>query len=285
MLIIVHRSKETLKDLSLEPRDCFQLWQTMVKHENGSYPVGRHLDPNYALPEMIKKPDITKWEVDLKNQLGNWMVDPNSPFDDVHSDLQASSNPSTDFREAINSTFSLLVDLRSRGAVPAILFNYDRVGCEKILVKVLETLETAEQEYRETSTEWKVRVNNYERREAQRARKQAKTPKATGSRRDDKNDGTASSKMDNLREDASQEASPDASFDPNAPIEQFSFADWTKTSTQELDALIASMSRANIKKPIIDALRRGLGVHHAGMNRQYRQVYVSGKIVFPRKGS
>ncbi|KAF9871134.1 DEAD/DEAH box helicase [Colletotrichum karsti] len=270
--IVNKRSKETLKDVSLEPRDCLNLWQTMSEYANDSFPVDHSINPKNALKEVIKKSDVLEWEVALKNQLYQWMADPNSPFADLHNHLATTSKPSTGIDNTVKATFPLLVDLRSRGALPAIIFNYDRIGCETILFEILENLETAEENYRQTDSEWNKKLQSFRKwREGQKSRKQAKSSRVSNGREDD-DDGTTFSKMDQLVDDASQEASPWASFNPEAPIERFSFADSTKISTEELEKLISSLAYANIKKPIIEALRRGLGVHHAGMNRKYRQV-------------
>ncbi|KAF0322393.1 DEAD/DEAH box helicase [Colletotrichum asianum] len=269
---IVDKSKETLNDVSLEPRDCLQLWGAMIECANDSYPVDRRLDPASALPDVVKKSDVVEWEVALKEQLHTWMADPSSPYPDLRKKFDASSKPSTDVKKTIETTFPLLIDLRSRGALPAILFNYDRVGCEMILSEVLQRLEKAEEKYRAESPEWHKKLRSYQKWQDGLAAKKSKSTKSSGSRRDDKDDGTAFGKLDHLREDSSQEASQWASFDPSAPIEQFSFADSTKLSRGELEEMIDNLAYANIKKPILNALRRGLGVHHAGMNRQYRQV-------------
>ncbi|KAJ0305409.1 hypothetical protein Brms1b_010819 [Colletotrichum noveboracense] len=269
---IVDKSKDTLNDVSLEPRDCLQLWDAMIECANDSYPVDRRLDPAAALPEVIKKSDVVEWEVALKEQLHTWMADTSAPYPELRKKFDASSKPSTEVKKTIETTFPLLIDLRSRGALPAILFNYDRVGCEMILSEVLQRLEKAEEKYRTESPEWHKKLKAYQKWQDGLAAKKPKSTKAFGSRRDDKDDGTAFGKLDHLREDSSQEASQWASFDPSAPIEQFSLADSTKLSRGELEEMIDNLAYANIKKPILNALRRGLGVHHAGMNRQYRQV-------------
>ncbi|KAH0428180.1 DEAD/DEAH box helicase [Colletotrichum camelliae] len=269
---IVDKSKDTLNDVSLEPRDCIQLWEAMIECANDSYPVERRLEPASALPDVVKKSDVVVWEVALKEQLHTWMADPSSPYPDLRKKFDAFSKPSTNVEKTIEATFPLLIDLRSRGALPAILFNYDRVGCELILSKVLQRLENAEEKYRSESPEWHKKLKAYRKWQDGLAAKKPKSTKASGSRQEDKDDGTAFGKLDHLREDSSQEASKWASFDPSAPIEQFSFADSTKLSKEELDEMIDNLTYAKIKKPILNALRRGLGVHHAGMNRQYRQV-------------
>lgn len=243
----------------------------MNKHKTDTYPLNRKLDPDFALPEVMRKSDVSKWEVDLKCQLSQWMMDADSPFDKVRRDLAVNASPSIE--RMIESTFDLLHDLRSRGALPAILFNYSRDDCEKILFCVLGRLESAEQTYRETSPEWKRKMNRYELREAQKAKKQAKIPKVSVARRGERDDGEVPGKLDVLRENADQEASGlGLNFDPDWPNDQYSFADPTRCSREELSKMTESLTFFDIKEPLINALRRGLGVHHAGMNRQYRQV-------------
>jgi hypothetical protein len=85
-------------------------------------------------------------------------------------------------------------------------------------------------------------------------------------------DWSMPTKSDLNREEASREPSPWETFDPDAPLTEFSFADWTKISDRELEEMISSLGGWTVKTDFILALRRGLGVHHAGMNRQYRQM-------------
>ncbi|KAL0940461.1 DEAD/DEAH box helicase [Colletotrichum truncatum] len=271
---IASNGNETLNDISLEPRDCLHLWKALSDCADNNCPIDSNLDPKRAFPEIIKKSDVILWEAALKDQLRKWMAETGSPFCDVHSHLKTNSKPCTGQKRTVDSTFPLLVDLRSRGALPAIIFNYDRAGCEAILVKLQETLRKAEKTYRTSDPEWKRRLSNYnEWQNAQKIKKRAKAPKETGTRRKIETDGTSFDKMDHIREDASQEASKWASFNPAAPIDRFSFADPHKISREELESLIENLMKSDkIDKPIIDALRRGMGVHHAGMNRRYRQV-------------
>ena len=53
-----------MHDANLEPRDCLTLWNTMKQLETPEYPVDKALDPEKALPELIKKADIVHpWTV------------------------------------------------------------------------------------------------------------------------------------------------------------------------------------------------------------------------------
>lgn len=84
---LVDRGRGMPTDLSCEPRDCLLLYKAMVKFENDQYPVPKSLAPQKALPSIIKKADIFKWEKDLKVVLLNWMTDRSSPFDKVLGEL------------------------------------------------------------------------------------------------------------------------------------------------------------------------------------------------------
>lgn len=265
---MIPSDRDTLNDVGLEPRDCLELWRTMVKYGNNNG-VSKGLNPDQFLPELIKKSDVVDWETALKTRLSSWMSDSLSPYAKVHNDLaSADTTTCVQFDETVGTTFPLLVDLRSRGALPAIIFNYDRVGCETILFEVLKTLQVAEQKYRDASPEWNKKIKLFESYQKELAKRNIKPLKSKPKRQDDDPSLTIA---DQVREGASEELSPWSIFDPEAPIDEFSFADTTKISVEELDSLIAGLRWINLRPGFIEALRRGLGVHHAGMNRHYRQ--------------
>ncbi|KAK1775243.1 hypothetical protein QBC45DRAFT_13424 [Copromyces sp. CBS 386.78] len=298
---IIDRSRDTLNDASLEPRDCIELWRHMTKYQNGQYQVPKSLDPENVLPSLVKKSDITKWESALKDVLASWMLDPNSPFEELRSNFrgerfarlsstygqfESGDLPPSQSGAVVSrrSVFSLVTDLRTHGALPAILFNYDRVGCETILQGLNNTLEAAEAAYKQSNPEWLKKLEAFEEwkkyREAAKL-KEAKMKETKKSRsRNDDDDGAT--KGDRARDEANRELSVWDSFDPAAPLPQFGFADNTKLTQQELNARLEPLTwKADIVRPwILAALYRGIGVHHAGMNRQYRQIV---EVLF-RKG-
>ena len=95
------------------------------------------------------------------------------------------------------------------------------------------------------------------------------SPKASKKGKGEDDEGN--SRLDLAREEANRDTSPWESFDPEAPLSEFSLADMTKISREELEGHLNSLRWQRCKPELINALRRGLGVHHAGMNRQYRQ--------------
>jgi hypothetical protein len=289
-----NRNRETLNDASLEPRDCLSLWRTMKKHETLNYIVPSVLDPERALPSVIRKADTVRWEAALKETLAEWIVDPKSPFDAVREELrgQRYARLANDFDSACSddgavstntgnhqkgpmvssrSAFSLVTDLRTRGALPAILFNYDRMNCQAIVTEIFEILTSAEKKYRETDPGWIAKVAAFEKwKRAQGSLQKGSDISGPGRRGAKGEEGMGKAELE--RESASREVSKWASFDPEAPLPRFSFADTTKMSSEEFEERIGTIWKDSVRPPFVEALRRGVGVHHAGMNRQYRQV-------------
>lgn len=277
---LINRNRGTLHDLNLEPRDCATLWASMAKHQNEEFPLSPSLDPTKALPQadshpdgtgrqIVRKPDVAQYEAKLKDVLQTWMMDRNSPFDAVQKDLRSQCVVSEFLPEDLQKhTLSLLKDLNTQGALPAILFNYDRVSCENILHGLVAELSQAEESWKASSPEWNRRVAKLEMWKKDKDKMKAliektERAKAKGKRQND--DGV---------DDGGPEDDPStwASFDPQAPLSKFSFADETKFSASELEETIRPLRWKQLDPRLIEGLRRGIAVHHAGMNNKYRQV-------------
>jgi superfamily II RNA helicase len=290
---LINKSRGMPDDLTLEARDCLTLWESMVKHQTKKYPVPPKLDPAAALPTTIGKLNIFAWEKELKAILAQWMQHNDSPFDDVWEELgkplhevqpntsRVSSRSSDmtseeefetiDPNDLCSTTLPLLVELHERNALPTILFNYGRYECERIGRTVLEKLVAAEDHWRESSSEWKKLVAGFEiwkkakERSSQSASKNAKKSKKS------KDDDDPSSKDDAMRDEAGSEAGFYDRFDPTEPQAGFTFADSKKYTSADLKEDFWQLERRGIEPWLREALSRGIGVHHAGMNRKYRQ--------------
>ncbi|KAI1433428.1 hypothetical protein GGR50DRAFT_668519 [Xylaria sp. CBS 124048] len=281
-----HKIGVDLDDLSLEPRDALTLWESMNKFQNKRFPLDDSLHPAKVFPSVPKKADVLAWAKRLKDVLAVWLQDNSSPFDQVCDSLnsdkrgtitdgkgpvrkQSNSPEQPDAKVDRLSVLPLLCELLKDDGLPAILFDYDRVECENALESVLEQLETAEKAWKNTSTEWRAKLRDYNQyKESKDKRKVTKKPT------------TKVTKEEKMREEASEEVSPWASFDPEKPLSNFSFADGSRLTQSELEDFIQSLAGENIQEHLFSALRRGIAVHHAGMNRRYRQVV---EILF-RKG-
>lgn len=268
--------------MSLEARDCFTLWKKLEKlGPSASLNEEDTLSPTKWLPEAISKADIINWEQRLKAVLRTVMELPNASFSDLQASLRTpisvhgTKNPETHQGKHINTLFALACDLHAQDALPAIAFSYDRHDCEDAVEKVLKQLVSAEEKYKMSDAKWLNTLREHKRWLKSKATPQAE--KAVGKK---KNNEANMSKFEQVREEANQEKSPWESFDPTASLPQFSFADTTKMQKAEFDDMIKSLHVDKVQPWLITALQRGLGVHHAGMNRRYRQIV---EVMF-RKG-
>ncbi|WPH03167.1 Hypothetical protein R9X50_00604300 [Acrodontium crateriforme] len=299
---LVDKTRGIPEDLALEALDCYHLWNAMTKYQTKDYPVPSSLSPDKALPDVSRKVDILAWEKRLKVLLKDWLSDPSSPYDSVLKELEKSFRtedkedlqttlPKSDVEamswhvsrddnlEALKtSTLPMLCRLNAQSALPAILFNYDRNGCEAICQTVVEQLRDAEMKQRKTGPKWAKTLERWEewkKVQAKLASKKGKVGKKASNDDDEK-----TSKLDQQRDAGAEDISQWDSFDPDAPLEGYHFADHTRVQKSELEVFIRQLGRRNIQQWLIDAISRGVGVHHSGMNRKYRQVV---EILF-RKG-
>ena len=124
--------------------------------------------------------------------------------------------------------------------------------------------------YKETSAAWIRKVAQWEawklnskERERQQAERQKK-------RKSNKDEG------DDLRDDPSSASTYtwEQSFDPNQPLPDFSFIDYKCGYTiAELEQEIKKLSWGDqVQEWALALLRRGIAVHHAGMNKGYRSL-------------
>ncbi|KAI1263662.1 P-loop containing nucleoside triphosphate hydrolase protein [Xylariaceae sp. FL1019] len=276
------RNANSLEGVSLEPCDCLDLWRSLVKHQNDKHHVEEALRPASFISMPGTKSDVLSWASALKKQVERWIPDPTSPIDVMRQEFRAqcydrisntrqedSLSPDDSKQSGVtykDSTFAMILDLRSSGGLPAIIFNYDRQACERTARALLAILISAETEYKANSSDWKKKLTDFEDWQRLQSLSKTKVPKKSKTQDDDGN------KMDRLRDVASQESSHWEKFDPEEALPEFSFANGMKLSKEELNEMIASLDDEKVQQDLLIALRRGIGVHHSGMNRRYRQV-------------
>ncbi|KAF3481035.1 uncharacterized protein GIQ15_03794 [Arthroderma uncinatum] len=293
------RSRGMPEDLTLEARDCWLLWSAMAKYQTPDFPVDKALDPAVVLPKIIRKVDIVNWEAKLKPLLKTWMEDRTSPYELVFKELEFSVRSAdrpevqvSSYRKSkeselahdmsenyMDSTLPLICSLQQAGALPALFFNYDRSACEAICENLLTQLEQAEDAWKTSNPAWKAKLAGWEAWKASRER-QAKKNAPNKAKKKGKAGDDDMSQEDRMRDTTGAEPSMFESFDPDAPVDGFHLTDVKKLTPSELEEHAKELRRRYVPERLITALRRGIGVHHAGMNRKYRQVC---EILF-RKG-
>ena len=290
---LVNKSRGIPPDLSLEGRDCLLLYESLVRHESERYPVDTALSPASSIPAgVVRKADIIEWEKSLKSFLQTWLLDDESPFDKVMEDLSSTmyrnSAPQRDVskgeladtddedlvkldsEDLYKTTLPLLCKLYERNALPAIFFNYERTKCEGICQAITQQLEQAEAKWKESSPAWKTKLSGFESYKKEKAKLASKkTPKQAAKK---KGQGDEDPKADKLLDATSDEADPYAGFDPDDPVDGYHFAAKHKAEAGELSKYYYQINRRGLPEWLIAGLKRGIGVHHAGMNRKYRQV-------------
>ncbi|TRM63126.1 hypothetical protein BD626DRAFT_495574 [Schizophyllum amplum] len=159
----------------------------------------------------------------------------------------------------------LVSDLHASGSLPAIIFNFDRSYCEIIAIELVNNLERAERTWRQKSPAWKSRVEEWEKWQASAKDRQRQETRAKRNATKDDDGPSASTNTHSWQ----------TSFDPKAPSEGFTFAGVHAYTKEELDEDIGEVewrSRGVARRMpwIFKALRRGIAVHHSGMNKHYR---------------
>lgn len=286
---LVDKSRGVPEDLALEPWDCLELYNAMKKHATTDYPVSDDLSPNVALPAVSRKADILKWERALKDLLKAWLADNGSPYDKIVGELEqnfrdtrreslqatqsgaveGTKSSKLDAEDLTKTTLPLLCRLNEQDALPAILFNYDRHMCEKICRTMLEQLQSAELSQQKSGPKWEKKLERFEewkkiqeKNAAKKSKVASKKPNAKS--KDDVDDGDKSSKLDQQRDAAGAEVSQWDNFDPDAAVDGYHFADFTRVQLSEMELYTRQLRRREVQQWLIDALHRGIGIHHAG---------------------
>jgi len=288
-------------DLALEPCDSLRLYRAMEKVSTSKYSIPDELDYRKVFGitgNVIKKADTVVWEASLKLVLKKWMADAASPFTKVVALLQTKSNPESTIDVAMaaeavkqenilngtkfageaygdgdvvtlaylrQKTLPLLASLHVANALPALMFSYSRSICEYICLQVTTQLKEAEDRFRETDPRWKAKIKEWE---LYLERKKKMGNKMRKVKPDD-----GETKFDMERDHADVEFSSLDSFNPADPLPQFSFGDFKRYSKTEWESDQRELERGGyIPLELVDAFRRGIGVHHSGLNLKYRQM-------------
>lgn len=285
-------------DLGFEPRDCFNIYDHMKQCKTAEFDMPEDLEPNkyFSKYHFIRKADVVEYQTKIKSHLAKWLADsnsriPGSPFMNLMkaldgglrarteavakrwSDLTAKGNKSgqqatTMLEEAI---MPMLEDLDSEGLLPSLLFNYDRSVVESLGERVLNVLEAREKEYRDTDPAWQKKLKAYQKwlGDADKRQKEKERAMKRTKKNADKDEDAPEQPEAEVDEVGWQE-----SFDPTAPDPNYSFIGLKNTyGDQDMAEELARLERRNACPLwMLRALRRGVGIHHSGLNRRYRQL-------------
>ncbi|KAL1957679.1 hypothetical protein VTO42DRAFT_5656 [Malbranchea cinnamomea] len=243
---LIDRSRGMPDDLSLEARDCWLLWKAMSKHQTEKFPVEKSLDPTVSFPKIIRKVDVINWEAKLKALLKVWLEDHNSPFEKVVEELEQpvrnTSRPellvSSGKTMSPQGVAHIVEDHYLHTTLPLICSLYQQ-GALPALSSITTVLG-----------------------------KKA----AVDTKKNHKKGDHDMSKEERLQEAASIETNLFETFDPESPVEGFHFADVKKVLPSDFERYANELRKREVPEFLIRGLRRGIGVHHSGLNRRYHQL-------------
>ncbi|RDB27044.1 hypothetical protein Hypma_005062 [Hypsizygus marmoreus] len=240
-------------DLALEAGDLLSLYHALVAHQVTGVPDMTRLEPAtffHSKSHLLRQKDVLEYEVEIKNVLSTLITT---------FDVREQSFPLYNVVHGLEDP-----KLASKmNELPAILFNFSRSDCEIMAKAIISSLEAAEKKWRSSSPEWQRKLRDWEHwksrsKERERLAERAKRQKKGG------DEGGP----------AAVDYSWEGTFNPDDPSEDFSFAGThTVYSKADLDEDVYEMTRwTSTESWALDALKRGIAVHHAGMNKHYRSL-------------
>jgi hypothetical protein len=134
----------------------------------------------------------------------------------------------------------------------------------------LNQLQNSEADWKAESTAWKSKIAKWEEWKVHQDGAKKKSAKITKKKTAGNDDET--SRADQMKDSASAESSSFDRFDPERPLDEFNLADPKKVGSEEFSGYANELRYRLVPEWLIDALERGIGVHHAGMNRKYRYI-------------
>ncbi|KAG2105879.1 uncharacterized protein F5147DRAFT_761885 [Suillus discolor] len=281
-LSILSSSARSLpSDLALEAVDTLHLYRALSTCKALQPSILAALDPAvfFSSSKLLQQKDVIQYEEALKQHLIPLLSsfdsqDSGTPLSRVIIQLQdddLSRIPDRVLNSAPSRVVSseniihLVADLHAQGDLPGIFFSFDRSDCEYMAIKLNKVLENKEGRWRKTSPEWKRKMAQYE-AYLQNAKERERQAARASKHKTDEED---------KRADTSEWQ---ASFRPDDPLSDFSFAGQGISYTpSELEEDIADFARRRLFLPewAMKCLRRGIAVHHAGMNKGYRSLVES----------
>ncbi|KAH7332993.1 hypothetical protein B0J17DRAFT_677146 [Rhizoctonia solani] len=262
-------------DLALESQDCLSLYSMMAKC--ASQKELEHLDPSVFFigkeNDFLTQIDVIRYEEALKAVVERWMDASNSnsidsSYQKLLRELEADmsrSGPINKLEDAHSPSVSikgfihLLHKLDSKGDLPCLAFSFDRSGCEKFAKALTNALIQGERNWRKSNRQW---IKKLEQWEAWKANSKLR-----------ERDANRASRRKSYDPQEEQSTTWQSTFDPRDPSPEFSFANLKSGySKEELSNDVANQKWQQNPWPkyLIEALRRGIAVHHAGMPKGYR---------------
>ncbi|XP_068713426.1 probable ATP-dependent RNA helicase DDX60 isoform X5 [Montipora foliosa] len=254
-------------DMALTPRETLQLYDAIVQHWPDKESL-QGLSPEKYFQEniFIGKRHARQYEEELKKELKSWADEENN-LQKVESVIQSlNSVPSEEMTTMpsgdpfILKNFPTLVEqLKAQDKLPALVFSFNRVFCERLAQTLVRKFEKKEEEIRAITRKLDERKRLQVEKKEKRNRDKTEKEKAKRS----------STKREKLEE--TQDEQPEFS-DLDEPLKECTLSSVNVIGKEKLKKILYRIWMINSKNIFKRALKRGISYHHAGLNNKMRMV-------------
>jgi hypothetical protein len=143
---------------------------------------------------------------------------------------------------------------------------------------LLKSLLAAEENYRATSPKWKKNLQEWDQWLKAQSKVKERDPskiskrKGRGGHDDDggrRNDGE---RVTNAVDDGSRLQPPPGVQNPDEPSPEFSYTSFKRYTREELEDDMKDLAWSKLPQWVLECLKRGIALHHAGMSKPYRSL-------------
>ncbi|CAO1632903.1 unnamed protein product [Parajaminaea phylloscopi] len=273
-------------DLEMTPSEQLQLAKAMQKFADADagYSFPDELDPQAFFGSIVgplTRAHTLAYQAALRKTTQAWMDqggsrEEGSPFIQVIDILEGGLTAKMDAADRERKgglshiefqkehLLPLLSGMHQKQLLPALFFNFGRDAVETLGKYLVDELVGKEAHYKGTNKTWLAKVKEWEQWQADepsRRKAEEKRLKAIKGREE----------AEALKKDAQKsDAGWQASFDPDAPLADFTFAN--EKCGEALEDIVPQVEHLpNLDEWVRQGLIRGVAIHHTGMPLRYRQ--------------
>ncbi|EPR78800.1 DEAD/DEAH box helicase [Spraguea lophii 42_110] len=258
------KDEDGINPLGFLPADVLQLYYTLfsVLTKDQKHIIKKLRPKNFFKSNVINRLDVKNYEKFLIENLNYYIKSKEIDLEQVREfynslteeSFNVSKNIDTDIYKQI---LPLLNILKTEEKTPCLVFNMERDICNKLALSVYTELE-----YMDNKQSDKTKKKDKILKELKRARDEKKKEK------------------DWIEESIKNEENLEALREEKKSIEYCFINPLEKVSDYELEEQIKMLKKNISDHRFLDMLYRGIGVHHNGMHKKYRELV---EILFRKK--
>lgn len=277
---------------SFSPREALQVYEAMAKlaaksSSSSVSPLPSHLAQElYSLkPEsffqdgsIIDQRIMRRYEKSIKDAFLNWasQAEPLAELvlkeltGDMLTEISDATSAGIPLGKDLGSETFLLESLpafveglKEQSWLPAIVFNFDPQFCERMAIALNAAMVEKEAVHRSSAEYRNARIKYIEEMkewEAEQKRKERASKKKKDKRNDEDLDKEGDPTMD-MPVDPDYELADGTTFTRDGEVEPL----------DDLKRELTNLKNRGINGLLVDGIRRGIGVHHNGLDKKYRQ--------------